>query len=229
MIVISMFVDLSHSIWENMPGYQYKKPDGTIELFTLHVDKVIERELTKSLYEDDVEFLLSKITMHTAIGTYLDTPFHRYKDGKDHNDYPLENYIMEGVVINLENPKSDSDIIDELMNKNVRGKAVLFHFGMSKFWGTEKYYIFEAISEAVIDRLIDLKVQIAGVDTINIDAFSNKHRPAHTKLLAQDILIIENLKNLNQLINKDFRLFAVPLSVKGVANFPIRAFAEIGN
>ncbi|MHA2226455.1 MAG: cyclase family protein [Candidatus Hodarchaeales archaeon] len=222
-----MFVDLSHSIWDYMPGYKFKKPDGTIEPFTLQVGEVIERELTKSLYENDVEFLLSKVTMHTAIGTYLDTPFHRYKDGKDHNDYTLERFIMEGVVINLEHPKSDSDIVDELMSKNVRDKAVLFHFGMSKYWGTEKYFTFEAISEEVVEKLIELKIKIAGVDTINIDAFSNKHRPAHTKLLAEDILIIENLKNLDQLINRDFRLFAVPLSIKGVANFPIRAFAEI--
>jgi hypothetical protein len=32
--------------------------------------------LTKSVYEDNVEFLLSKVIMHTGIGKYLDTPFH---------------------------------------------------------------------------------------------------------------------------------------------------------
>ncbi len=221
------FIDLSHQIFHNMPGYQYKKPDNLIEHFTLHIDQVVDRSDTKPLYNNNVEFLLSKVTLHTAIGTYLDVPFHRYEDGRDHSEYSLTDVILDGIVIDLSEQKSDDEIANELENRNARGKAVLFRFGMDKYWGKEEYTKFNAISEAIISKLIELEVRLVGVDTINIDSFNNLHRPAHTRLLGNDILIIENMKNLNLLSDKEFRLFAVPLNIKGVANFPIRAFAEI--
>lgn len=220
-------VELSHQIFHNMPGYKYKKPDNSVEHFTLHVDQVVERQETKPLYSNDVEFLLSKITLHTAIGTYLDVPFHRYKDGRDHSSYTLTDFILNGVLIDLIVDKTDDEIVSELKNGNIKGKAVLFRFGMDKYWGKEEYTKFNAISEEVISMLIELEVKLVGVDTINIDNFNNLHRPAHTRLLGNDICIIENMKNLNLLSGKEFRLFAVPLNIKGVANFPVRAFAEI--
>ncbi|OLS21800.1 MAG: Kynurenine formamidase [Candidatus Heimdallarchaeota archaeon LC_2] len=221
------FVDLSHQVFNCMTGYQYKKPDSSIEHFTLQVDQVLDRKETNSLYDNDVEFLLSKVTMHTAIGTYIDVPFHRYEHGRDHSDFSLADYILDGICIDLTRIKSDTEIVAELSRLNVKGKAILFHFGMDKHWGTPEYTSFGAISEEIIMKLIEFEVKLVGVDTINIDKFSNLHRPAHSQLLINDILIIENMKNLDLLFEKKFRLYAVPLNIKGVANFPIRVFAEI--
>ena len=52
-------------------------------------------------------------------------------------------------------------------------------------------------------------------------------RPAHTRLLASDILIVEHLCNLSALPQTGFRFYAVPLRIVRGASFPVRAFAEI--
>jgi kynurenine formamidase len=52
-------------------------------------------------------------------------------------------------------------------------------------------------------------------------------RPAHTRLLAAAIPIVENLAFLERLPRTGFRFTAVPPKVVGGSNFPVRAFAEV--
>jgi kynurenine formamidase len=74
--------------------------------------------------------------------------------------------------------------------------------------------------------LIDRGARLVGVDTWNVDDISDEERPAHSWLLARDILIVENLCNLAALGHRSFRFFAVPIKARRAASMPIRAFAE---
>lgn len=144
----------------------------------------------------------------------------------------LEEVILLGVVIPIHNKSPFEsvgleDIQEEIHTKDITGKAVLFNFNWDKFWGTEQYYDYPYISEDLIEYLVQKKVKLVGVDTINIDNPNNLTRPAHTMFLERDILIVENLTNLEVLIGKKFRFFTVPIKGKKVAAMPVRAFAEI--
>jgi kynurenine formamidase len=66
-----------------------------------------------------------------------------------------------------------------------------------------------------------------GVDALNVDTREDPERPAHSILLGADILIVENLRGLDQLPTVGFRLFAVPIKAVGAAAMTVRAFAEI--
>ena len=46
-------------------------------------------------------------------------------------------------------------------------------------------------------------------------------------MLENDILIVENLRNLDKLHQKKFKFYAVPIKAKKVAAMPVRAFAEV--
>jgi arylformamidase len=46
-------------------------------------------------------------------------------------------------------------------------------------------------------------------------------------LLGNDILIVENLTNLAALPSSGFTFHAVPVKIKGVAAFPVRAYAVV--
>src|SRR5262249_29602604 len=107
------------------------------------------------------------------------------------------------------------------------GRAVLFNFGWSRHWGREEYQSYPHLSSELIDRLIERRVKLVGVDTVNIDDKRDMSRPAHTKLLRAGILILENLCGLEPLEGRDFRLFAVPWKAKNAAALPVRAFAEL--
>jgi kynurenine formamidase len=49
----------------------------------------------------------------------------------------------------------------------------------------------------------------------------------HTTLLREEILIVEHLRGLEQLPDRDFTFSAVPPKLKGVGTFPVRAFARV--
>jgi len=66
-----------------------------------------------------------------------------------------------------------------------------------------------------------------GIDTWNVDDVGDPSRPAHTRLLAAGVLIVENLCNLHALPSDGFRFYAVPPRVARGASFPVRAFAEL--
>ena len=49
----------------------------------------LSREASKAIYEPGTEFHIGKIEMVANTGTYLDSPFHRYPEGKDLSELEL--------------------------------------------------------------------------------------------------------------------------------------------
>ena len=52
----------------------------------------LSREASRAHYAPGTEFQIGKIEMVANTGTYLDSPFHRYADGKDLSELPLERW-----------------------------------------------------------------------------------------------------------------------------------------
>lgn len=223
------FIDLSHNFEDKMPGFRMKNEDGTLTQYTAHIHPFVTHEQSLPKYQGKASFEITEITFQTSIGTYLDSPYHRYPDLRDISELRIDEVILQGIIIDArgkgEFEPVDSNIIPEEID--LKGKAVLFNFGWDKYWGEEKYYEYPYISEELIEYLIESGVKLVGVDTINIDSSKIMERPAHSKFLKKDILVVENLTCLEKLHGKRFRFFAVPLKAKRVAALPIRAFAEV--
>ena len=66
-----------------------------------------------------------------------------------------------------------------------------------------------------------------GIDSLNIDDTADMARPVHTTLLGAGIPVAEHLTGLAHLPEADFRFFAVPVKVKGMGTFPVRAFGLV--
>jgi kynurenine formamidase len=66
-----------------------------------------------------------------------------------------------------------------------------------------------------------------GIDSLNIDDTGDLSRPVHSLLLAAEVPIVEHLRGLSQLPGTDFRFFAVPVKVKNMGTFPVRAFGLV--
>lgn len=67
-----------------------------------------------------------------------------------------------------------------------------------------------------------------GIDSLNIDDTADGLRPAHTILLGAGIPIVEHLCGLQRVPDWGFTFHAVPVKVKGLGTFPVRAFAVVG-
>src|SRR5947209_4127224 len=87
-----MLIDLSHTVAHGTVTYP-GLPGPLICDF-------LSREASRSVYAQGVEFHIGQITMVANTGTYLDTPFHRYAEGKDLSDFPLEAMAdLDGVRV----------------------------------------------------------------------------------------------------------------------------------
>lgn len=224
-----MFIDLSHEFYDGMPGFKYKNDDGTVTAFDVSIKPFLTHEQTRPRYQGKAEFEITEFRFHASMGTYLDAPYHRWKEKRAIGDLKLDDVILDGVVIDARNAMEKNAWHEIPREIDLRGRAVLFNFGWDKFWETPQYEAYPFLAREVIDELIARGAKLVGVDTLNIDDTRDSERPAHSKLLANDILIVENLRNLDALHGKDFRFFAAPIRARGAAAMPVRAFAEMSD
>jgi len=214
-------IDLSHTIEHGLITYR-GLPAPVICDF-------LSREQSQQRFAPGTEFQIGKIEMVANTGTYLDSPFHRYKDGRDLSELELTSLAdLDGVVVRAKGEGERSIDATALDGVDVRGKAVLAHTGWETHWKTDQY--FEGHPFLIKDAaqlLADEGATLVGIDSYNIDDTADLSRTAHSILLGADIPIVEHMRNLSQLPVNGFRFFAVPVKVKGMGTFPVRAFAIV--
>ena len=211
-------VDLSHPIEHGMTTYP-GLPGPVISDF-------LTREASRERYDAGTEFQIGDIQMVANTGTYLDTPAHRFHDGFDLSELPLECIAdLDGVCLVGEG-RITPDVLD---GHNVAGRAVLFATGWDCHWRTEHYgdATHPYLTAGLAERLVEERAVLVGIDSVNIDDTTGGTRPVHTMLLAAGIPIVEHLTGLRPLVGASFRFSAVPPKVKGMGTFPIRAWAII--
>jgi kynurenine formamidase len=188
------------------------------------------RESSRERFVDGVSFHIGKIEMVGNTGTYVDSPFHRYEDGKDLSELPLESLVhLEGIVVRAKAGERAVDVEQfASLRDRVRGCAVLVHTGWAQHWGTERYFEGNPfLTESAARWLVERGATLVGIDSVNIDDTEDKRRPAHSILLGANIPICEHLCNLESLPDKGFRFHAAPVKVKRFGTFPVRAYAIV--
>src|SRR5437899_6917601 len=85
-------IDLSHTVSHGL--ITYKGLPAPI------ICDFLSREESKKHYAPGTQFQIGKIEMVANTGTYLDSPFHRYEDGKDLSELELTSLAdLDGVVV----------------------------------------------------------------------------------------------------------------------------------
>ena len=187
------------------------------------------REGSAANYDDGSSFQIGRIDMVANTGTYVDSPFHRYADGRDLAALPLESLAnLPGIVVRRPHGNGLATDAADLDGLEVRGRAVLVHTGWDSHWRTDAYAVDHPfLTAAAAERLADQGAVLVGIDSYNIDDTRTRSRPVHSTLLAAEIPICEHLRGLEQLPDEGFRFSAVPPKISGMGTFPVRAFALI--
>jgi kynurenine formamidase len=214
-------IDLSHTVEDGM--ITYKGLPAPV------ICDYLSREQSRSHYAGGTTFHIGKIEMVANTGTYVDSPFHRYADGKDLSQLPLSSLAnLDAVVVRavgrIERAISEAAFAE----LDVRGKAVLVHTGWDAHWRTDRYFEGHPfLTAGAADYLAKSGAALVGIDSLNIDDTADGRRPVHSTLLGADIPIAEHMRGLDQLPELGFRFSAVPVKVKGFGTFPVRAFAVV--
>jgi kynurenine formamidase len=215
------FIDVSHVIEHGMITYR--------GLPAPVVCDYLSRAESRKHYAPGVEFQIGKVEMVANTGTYLDSPFHRYPDGADLAGLPLEKLAdLDAIVIRHPLDEGRAIAMDAFGRLDVRGKAVLVHTRWDRHWRTDAY--FEGHPFLTADAaawLLDQGAVLVGIDSLNIDDTDDPHRPVHSTLLRAGVPIVEHLRGLEQLPADGFRFFAVPVKIRGMGTFPVRAFGLV--
>jgi arylformamidase len=216
-----MLVDVSHVIENGMITYR--------GLPAPLICDYISRERSRSLYTEGTEFQIGKIEMVANTGTYLDSPFHRYANGKDISELPLERLAnLEGIVISADFSESRAITRSAFEGHDLRGKAVLVRTGWDVHWRKDQYFEGHPfLTGDAAEYLVQAGVALVGIDSLNIDDTDDLTRPVHSILLGAEVPIVEHLRGLTRLPVVGFRFFAVPVKVKNMGTFPVRAFGLV--
>ncbi|UCD77829.1 MAG: cyclase family protein [Desulfobacterales bacterium] len=221
-------IDLSHTIHNDIQIYP-GDPVPSIKQGLIH---------EKDYCHVDV------LTLGSHTGTHIDAPFHFLKKGKKIDEFPVQRFVGDGVLIDVSG-KSDRDLIEpadlEPYEKEIaEGDFVIFRTGRDKYFGTPRYYFHPYLSAEGAKLLLKMGVSLVGIDAMNIDPTytgdadsdplardlpdeEDYGYPVHDILLGNDILIVENLCNLDKIRQVKGVYSFLPLKLKDSDGSPIRA------
>jgi arylformamidase len=220
--VTEQLVDVSHTVEDGLITYR-GLPAPVICDYLSH-------EESRKHYAPGTEFHIGKIEMVANTGTYLDSPFHRYAEGKDLSELPLSSLAnLDGVVVNAVGAGARAVGRAAFGGLDVKGRAVLVRTGWDVHWRTDRYFEGHPfLTEDAAGFLAGGGAALVGIDSYNIDDTADGRRPVHSTLLGAGIPVVEHLCNLGQLPRQGFKFFAVPVKVRRFGTFPVRAFAVVG-
>ncbi|PHS05992.1 MAG: cyclase [Kordia sp.] len=235
-------IDLSHSF-----------SDETIYWVTakeFSLDTVFQGETDKGYYYSANNFSTAE---HG--GTHIDAPIHFSKKGQTVDEIPLDNLIGDAIKIDvskkaLNNPDyqiSINDFTNWEKTAQIQipdGSIVLLQTGFSKYYPDKVKYLgtdkrgeeaikllhFPGLSAEAAEWLVkNRNIHAIGIDTPSIDYGQSQYFKSHVTLLSQNIPVFENLTNLEKLPEKEFKIIALPMKIKGGSGAPLRIVAILNN
>lgn len=193
---MAKLIDLSHDIYNAMPVHPY---DADVKLYQ---DKFLDK--------DKYNNFILEAGMH--VGTHIDTAMHLTDSKTFIGEISPDKFIGQGSLLDARGEKiiRYKEIYSDIVNE---GDIVLLLTNHSENYGEEAYYT-EApvVSGELADFLLSKKIKMLGLDLPSPDEYPFS---IHKKFFINKIPIIENLRNLAELlaVNK-FEVIAFPLKIK---------------
>ncbi|KAI5890099.1 putative cyclase [Schizophyllum commune H4-8] len=183
------------------------------------------------------------LSLGSHTGTHLDAPAHFIADGATISDLPLDRLIGPALVLRFADLQPREKITwerhfaqsSELLAEHARSIGiVLIHTGWAHHWGTPAYFDSPFLAGEAAKRLVELGVRVVGIDTMSPDEVPAPGGPeetaggyaAHETLLGAGVVIVENLRNLDE-VESGMVVSLAPLHLEGCDGAPVRAYAVV--
>ncbi len=182
----------------------------------------IDITLTSAVARGDTANV-SQIVFGSHTGTHADSSRHFFDGAQPVDQIPLERLIGPARLVAM------GDEIRSVGEKELRAagvegqKRILIRTRNSQLLKLSEFvpdYTFIAPDAA--QYLVDIGVELVGVDYLSIEQFHSGHHKTHRTLLAKDVVIIEGLA-LGEPPAGDYQLICLPLRLEGLDGAPARA------
>ena len=227
---VDQIVDLSNPIEDEIPTYP-RFPNVSIET-------------TDFAARDG--FTMERVEMNSHTGTHVDAPLHFIPEGKTLDEFSIDTFMGEGIVLDLSPMEPSEPIFPEHIEPFVdqidAGDVIMLHTGWEDEYGWTGEYLmrYPFLSGEGAQYLADLEPKAVGIDTPSVAGWVDEvpeqgpvtdigADESHVPLLENDIIAIEELRNLQQVLDGESTrrayFFYPPLNLQGVGGASTRAFA----
>ncbi len=182
-------------------------------------DVGLQRELTADRRKGDI-VTSSALRTTVHLGAHADAPSHYGPDAASIDQCDLATYIGPCEVIRVRVPRGGA-VTPALLPAAPRAARVLI---ATDTFTDRTCFVedFAALSTDLVDTLADAGVKLVGIDTPSVDRFVDQDLPVHQRILARELLILENLV-LTEVPAGMYELIALPLKLVGFDASPVRA------
>lgn len=175
------------------------------------------------------------LTSH--LGTHVECPYHHEDTWPSVAELPLECFMGRAVYLTID-AEPNSHITGEMIEK--AGKGRIREHDILILDSSYKLAPFTSDTNTEKDKrlfvngdtaqwMVDHKIKCVGFgDGVSIENCNEDVKPFHDICLAENIVFLEVLKNLDQLQREVFFMSYSPLPILGLDSCPVRAYAIEG-
>lgn len=173
---------------------------------------------------------VTELHIGTHTGTHIDASSHYYEKGMTIDQYPVERFVLPGICLSIDglNPGEaiERDRLEAFLPLIPKGGAAVIRTGWDRYWGQELYFRHPYLAPSAAQSLAAAGGSLVGIDALNVDSTAQGTEAVHEILLTRNILIVENLKGLDQLVpGEEIQFSFLPLLLSGLDGSPVRAVA----
>lgn len=173
--------------------------------------------------------------MATHIGTHIDAPAHAIKDGDAVDNLDVNQFVTSAHIIDVDvEPLSAINVDDVVpaLDDVSPGDAVVLHTGWEDHIDTETYHQHPYFTQELAEWFVKREISLVGMDFLTPDKPVTERSegftfPIHTELLANDVLILENLTNTAKIVGTMTTIVVAPIKLSNVDGAPVRAIAAV--
>ncbi len=167
----------------------------------------------------------------THSGTHLDVPSHMISGGRTIDSFDISDFTGKAYCIDVSRLSYDTIDINMLSpHKDFieRSDFVILHSGWYRYSWSDSYYTgYPVLSLKAAEWLAGFNLKGIGIDMISVDPVGTTDYRNHKFFFRNNMIIIENLKDTEHLIGKEFIFHAFPLNITGGDGSPVRAVAVL--
>jgi kynurenine formamidase len=178
-------------------------------------------------------YVVTELQLGTHSGTHMDAPYHFLPEGERLDRYAVTRFVGQGIVLDLRGLDPDTVIEASAVSGALDtagtlapGSFAVLWLGWDSHFGTDHMWRNPYLSVDAGKLLADKGIGLLGTDAPSVDRTAVRSAyPIHRLLLARDILVVENLRGLEQLGAGPATFGFFPLLVADTEGAPVRAVA----
>jgi arylformamidase len=167
---------------------------------------------------------LTAFSMGSHTGTHVDAPAHYVRDGATVEQLALAAMVGPALVVEHNGSAHITAADLDALGVNGEHSRVLFKTANERLWEEREFrrdYL--ALAPSAARRLVEIGVELVGIDYLSVEAYDSTDFAVHHALLAAGVVALEGV-DLREVPPGEYLLVCAPLKLVGAEGAPARVY-----